>query len=80
MQQHNIVSLLRSGVCVTVNSDDPTSFGGYMNDNFYALANAHELSKQEIAQFSINAINASFIAPIAKEDLISEVRLYAANH
>lgn len=80
MQQHNIVSLLRSGVCVTVNSDDPAYFGGYMNDNFYALADTHELTKQEIAQFSINAINASFIAPVAKEDLISAVRSYTASH
>ncbi|MCL9781410.1 adenosine deaminase [Vibrio sp. S4M6] len=80
MEQHNIAELLRAGLCVTINSDDPAYFGGYMNDNFNAVANAHQLSKKELAQFSINAINASFIAPQAKEDLISSVWQYTESH
>ena len=36
MRQHNVVELLRQGLCVTLNSDDPAYFGGYMNDNFLA--------------------------------------------
>ena len=80
MQQHNIVELLRKGLCVTINSDDPAYFGGYMNDNFLAVAHAHEITKQELAQFSINAIEASFISPHAKEDMITQVRHYLANH
>ncbi|MEC7306353.1 adenosine deaminase [Vibrio crassostreae] len=76
MQQHNIVELLRKGLCVTINSDDPAYFGGYMNDNFLAVANAHPLTHQELAQFSINAVEASFISPHAKEDLITQVRQY----
>ncbi|MDL5028420.1 adenosine deaminase [Vibrio sp. TMPB1044] len=76
MQEHNIVELLRKGLCVTINSDDPAYFGGYMNDNFLAVANAHPLTHQELAQFSINAIEASFISPHAKEDLITQVRQY----
>ncbi|MGR4998066.1 adenosine deaminase [Vibrio celticus] len=78
MQQHNIVELLRKGLCVTINSDDPAYFGGYMNDNFLAVANAHPVTKNELAQFSINAIEASFISPHAKEDLITQVRQYLA--
>ncbi|MEZ8033418.1 adenosine deaminase [Vibrio crassostreae] len=76
MQEHNIVELLRKGLCVTINSDDPAYFGGYMNDNFLAVANAHPVTHQELAQFSINAIEASFISPHAKEDLITQVRQY----
>lgn len=76
MEQHNIVELLRKGLCVTINSDDPAYFGGYMNDNFLAVANVHPLTHQELAQFSINAIEASFISPHAKEDLITQVRQY----
>ncbi|MFZ3409266.1 adenosine deaminase [Vibrio chagasii] len=76
MQQHNIVELLRKGLCVTINSDDPAYFGGYMNDNFLAVANAHPVTHQELAQFSINAVEASFISPHAKEDLITLVRQY----
>ncbi|MEC7942264.1 MAG: adenosine deaminase [Pseudomonadota bacterium] len=76
MEQHNIVELLRKGLCVTINSDDPAYFGGYMNDNFLAVANAHPVTYQELAQFSINAVEASFISPHAKEDLITQVCQY----
>ena len=76
MQQHNIVKLLRKGLCVTINSDDPAYFGGYMNDNFLAVANAHPLTKYELAQFSINAIEASFVSPQARQELTAQVRQY----
>ncbi|OBT00747.1 adenosine deaminase [Vibrio tasmaniensis] len=76
MQQHNIVKLLRKGLCVTINSDDPAYFGGYMNDNFLAVANAHPLTKNELAQFSINAIEASFVSPQARQELAAQVRQY----
>ncbi len=80
MQEHNIIELLRKGLCVTINSDDPAYFGGYMNDNFLAVANAHPVTKNELAQFSINAVEASFISPHAKEDLIAQVRQYLAEN
>jgi len=69
MTQHNIVELLRMGACVTINSDDPAYFGGYMNSNFLALAQAHEMSQNEIAQFTYNAIEASFISDAQKQRL-----------
>jgi adenosine deaminase len=69
MEQHNIVTLLRQGVCVTINSDDPAYFGGYMTDNFLAVNNAHPMSKTEIAQFTFNAIEASFASSSEKERL-----------
>jgi adenine deaminase len=62
MAQHNIVELLRQKVRVTINSDDPAYFGGYMTDNFLAVANALSPTKQELAQFTVNAIAASFIS------------------
>lgn len=71
MRQHNIVELLRQGVCVTINSDDPAYFGGYMTDNFNAVAAAHSLSQLEIAQFSLNAIEASFSTKQEKQRLES---------
>ena len=73
MAQHNIVNLLRRGLCVTINSDDPAYFGGYMTDNFLALAEAHSLSIEEIAQFSFNAIAASFTAEDEKQRLVAIV-------
>ncbi|SIO93148.1 adenosine deaminase [Vibrio spartinae] len=79
MQQHNIVELLRQGLCVTINSDDPSYFGGYMTDNFLAVANAHEITHAELAQFTFNAIEASFISAAEKARMAAEVEAYL-NH
>ena len=69
MAQHNIVELLRKGLCVTINSDDPAYFGGYMNANFLAVAAAHSMNPREIAQFTFNAIEASFTSTHEKQRL-----------
>ncbi|MGF1690956.1 adenosine deaminase [Photobacterium kagoshimensis] len=80
MEQHNIAELLRKGVAVTINSDDPAYFGGYMTDNFLAVSHAHPMSKQELALFTINAINGSFISDTLKADYRAQVEDYLANH
>lgn len=73
MKQHNVVDLLRQGLCVTINSDDPAYFGGYMTDNFLAVARSHMLTQEELAQFSRNAIEASFISDSEKQRLTSQL-------
>lgn len=80
MEQHNIVSLLRQGVCVTINSDDPAYFGGYMTDNFLAVNNALPMNKTEIAQFTFNAIDASFICESEKQRLTIATQNYVELH
>ncbi|MBL4830320.1 MAG: adenosine deaminase [Aliivibrio sp.] len=80
MHQHNIVELLRRGVCVTINSDDPAYFGGYMNDNFFAVSEAFEMSKGEVAQFSLNAVAASFISDAEKRMLEQRIHAYLLSH
>lgn len=74
MQQHNIRRLLQQGVHVTVNSDDPSYFGGYMNDNFIAIAEALDLSNEELKQLAINSFEASFITDADKEQWINQIR------
>lgn len=76
MEQHNIVDLLRKGMCVTINSDDPAYFGGYMNANFHAVADAHSMTKNEVAQFTLNGIEASFISDDEKARLVVLVDTY----
>lgn len=80
MADHNIVALLRRGVCVTINSDDPAYFGGYMTTNFLAVSNAHVMSKAEIAQFTFNAIDASFITHREKVQLRKTTQEYLDCH
>jgi len=80
MRQHNVVELLRQGLCVTVNSDDPAYFGGYMNDNFLALAATHTLSRAEIARFSRNAIEASFADSVCKRRLVTSLDAFCRHN
>ncbi|MEB5929118.1 adenosine deaminase [Acinetobacter schindleri] len=75
MQQHNIRRLLQQGVQVTVNSDDPSYFGGYMNDNFIAIAEALDLSNNELKQLAINSFEASFISEADKANWISKIKV-----
>ncbi|MDQ8951816.1 adenosine deaminase [Acinetobacter rudis] len=73
MKQHNIQRLLQQGLCVMVNSDDPSYFGGYMNDNFIAITEALNLSNDEIKQLAINSFNASFISDEDKQHWIAKI-------
>ncbi|WHP05720.1 MULTISPECIES: adenosine deaminase [Acinetobacter] len=74
MKEHNIRRLLQQGVHVTVNSDDPSYFGGYMNDNFIAIQQALDLSNDELKQLAINSFEASFIPDQEKQKWIAEIK------
>ena len=74
MGQHNIKELLDLGVRVTINSDDPAYFGGYMNENFLATQLGLDLSRKDLFQISRNAIEASFISEERKQQLLDELR------
>lgn len=74
MKEHNIRRMLQQGVNVTVNSDDPAYFGGYMNDNFIAISQALELTRDELKQLAINSFNASFISDSEKEKWITQIQ------
>jgi len=76
MSEHTILDMLQRGVCVTVNSDDPAYFGGYMTENFIALAEALSLNKNDAKQLVKNSINASFIKPQAKNIMLEQLASY----
>lgn len=61
MRNHNIASLYKLGLCVTVNSDDPAYFGGYLNANYLAIGEALSLKARDLAALAINSFEASFI-------------------
>jgi adenosine deaminase len=69
MTQHNILEMLEAGVCVTVNSDDPAYFGGYMTENFLALAKHLKMTKTQAIQLVNNSIEASFANETRKADM-----------
>jgi adenosine deaminase len=62
MADHNIATLLEAGLCVTVNSDDPAYFGGYMNQNFIETFEAlPQLDARHAWQLANNSFEASFV-------------------
>ncbi len=61
MSNHNILNLLRKGLMVTVNSDDPAYFGGYLNENYEALADSLNMSEEELQKLVQNSFDASFL-------------------
>jgi adenine deaminase len=78
---HNLKALLEAGLCVTVNSDDPAYFGGYLQENFLAVAEGLGLSRGQLAQLAHNSVEASFLEPERKQGWYSRIeQLLAQDH
>ena len=73
MHDHNIVELNRAGLCVTINSDDPAYFGGYINDNYAAVQHAFDLDRTDLGQYAMRSIQASFASTKRKRLLRQEI-------
>jgi adenosine deaminase len=78
MRAHPLKRLFDAGVLVTVNSDDPAYFGGYVNANYLAVQQAFELRVDEVAQLARNGFLASFLPEAEKAARIAEVDAYVA--
>jgi len=78
MSSHTILEMLEQGVCVTVNSDDPSYFGGYMTENFISLYDNLGLSKGQALRLVKNSIDASFAPKKRKKELYSILDEFAA--
>jgi adenosine deaminase len=73
MSQHNLKTLLEQGLCVTVNSDDPAYFGGYLTVNYLAAQQALNLSVAQVIQLAKNSFEASFLPLDVKQAYIREL-------
>ena len=78
MEDHNLKRLLDRGLCVTVNSDDPAYFGGYVAENYLAVSRALGLSREEVTQLAANSIEASLLSPPSKREWQEKIRAFAA--
>jgi len=76
-QSHAIRAMLDDGMRVTINSDDPAYFGGYMNENFALVAREANLSERELRQLSINAFEAAWLPSVARDAYLALVDDYA---
>ncbi len=73
LAEHNLATLLRGGVKVTINSDDPAYFGGYLADNYIATAEALGLSQKEIVAIARNSFEAAFLAEDVRAGYLAEL-------
>ena len=73
LAHHPLRRMMDKGLVVTVNSDDPAYFGGYVNDNFRAVGRALELTGEEVVAIVRNSFDASLMTPADKEKALVEI-------
>jgi adenine deaminase len=73
IESHNLKRLLERGLCVTVNSDDPAYFGGYLLENYLAVQQGLDLSRAELATLARNSFEASMLAPADKQRWLAAI-------
>jgi adenosine deaminase len=78
LSRHPLKRLLDAGLVVTVNSDDPAYFDGYLLDNYVAVERALGLSRDDLAQLARSSIIASLLPDERKAELIAEIDQVAA--
>ncbi|MEM7687382.1 MAG: adenosine deaminase [Pseudomonadota bacterium] len=71
--QSPVKTMLQRGLKTTINSDDPSYFGGYINDNFHAVADALDLTVEEIATLAKNSFTGSFMSAQEQEPFLMEI-------
>ena len=80
LDRHNLRALLAAKLRVTINSDDPAYFGGYLNDNFIATIDALDLTRDEVYALGRNSLMASFISDAEKRRLCAAFDAYWQDH
>ena len=78
LKEHPLPEMLRQGLHVTLNSDDPAYFGGYVNDNYRRLAEAVGLTREQLTAIARNSFEGSFLDEAEKARRLAELDAYAA--
>lgn len=78
LAQHPLHRMLQAGIVATVNSDDPAYFGGYVNANFIAVADALDLSREEITTLARNSFTGSFLDEADRKRHLDAIDAYIA--
>ncbi|MBN8528062.1 MAG: adenosine deaminase [Caulobacterales bacterium] len=78
LKDHPVPEMLRRGLHVTLNSDDPAYFGGYVNANYKQLASAVGLTREQVTQIAKNSFEGSFLSEDEKARHLAEIDAYAA--
>jgi len=78
LTRHPVPEMLKQGLHVTLNSDDPAYFGGYVNKNYEAMAEHAGVTREQLVQIAKNSFEGSFLPDEDKARHIAEVDAYAA--
>jgi len=78
LREHPLKRMLDAGLCVTINSDDPAYFGGYMNANFVQTVEALGLSRDEVVTLAKNSFEAGFMDAARRSDCLQELQAVLA--
>lgn len=78
MRDHSVLKLLDAGLLVTINSDDPAYFGGYVNANYSALVSDLKATREQIIELTKNSFVASFLDQTTKSAWLREIDAIAA--
>jgi adenine deaminase len=73
MAHHPLRRMMDKGLMVTVNSDDPAYFGGYVNDNYRAVSDALSLTRDEITAIVRNSVRASLMNAAEKDRALADI-------
>ncbi len=76
MRDHPLAVMLDAGLKVSVNSDDPAYFGGYMTENLIAVAEALHLEEEDLVRIAANSIESSFMNPWHKDRALEKLQAY----
>ncbi len=76
MGKHPLKRMLQKGLKVTINSDDPAYFGGYINDNYLAVQKALKLTREEIYALARNSFESSFLSDSKKKEMVGKLDEY----
>ncbi len=79
MAESPVGDQLAQGIAVTVNSDDPAYFGGYINDNYLAVAEALDLDAAQLAALARNSFTGSFLPDEDKNRYLAELDAFLAS-
>jgi adenosine deaminase len=73
LQAVPVGKLLSAGLCVTINSDDPAYFGGYVLENFVQTFEAHAMTESDAYRLAKNSLTASFAPDLDKQRWIADL-------
>ncbi|MDO4903822.1 MAG: adenosine deaminase [Limosilactobacillus sp.] len=80
MKGKEVIELLGKGVKISIHSDDPAYFGGYIGDNYYTIATKFDLTRDQVIKLVKNSFESSWISDEQKALYLKEVDEYVAKH